>query len=249
MSAWFGQRKVLDRVSIDVPAGQVTALIGPSGCGKSTFLRILNRMHELVPGAALAGRSTRRGGHLRPRAPAHRRPPGDRHGLPEAQPVPRDVHPGQRARRPEPGRRQDQGSPRRGARRGVADPARLRAEVRDRLRQPGSALCPAASSSACIARSLAVRQRVLLMDEPCRPRPTSTRVVEETIREIGSPGDDRDRHPQHAVQAARRLRIAARSSLAAHGTPGVIVEQGPTDVIFDNPQNSCTADYVNGRFG
>ena len=55
VSAWFGQRKVLDRVSIDMPAGQVTALIGPSGCGKSTFLRILNRMHELVPGAALAG--------------------------------------------------------------------------------------------------------------------------------------------------------------------------------------------------
>jgi phosphate transport system ATP-binding protein len=55
VSAWFGQRKVLDRVSIDLPAGQVTALIGPSGCGKSTFLRILNRMHELVPGAALAG--------------------------------------------------------------------------------------------------------------------------------------------------------------------------------------------------
>ena len=55
VSAWFGRRKVLDRVSLDMPAGQVTALIGPSGCGKSTFLRILNRMHELVPGAALAG--------------------------------------------------------------------------------------------------------------------------------------------------------------------------------------------------
>ena len=55
VSAWFGDRKVLDRVSLDMPAGQVTALIGPSGCGKSTFLRILNRMHELVPGAALAG--------------------------------------------------------------------------------------------------------------------------------------------------------------------------------------------------
>ena len=100
ISRWFGDHKVLDRVSLTMPAGEITALIGPSGCGKSTFLRILNRMHELVP-VGPAGRrgAARRRGHLRPRQAAHRRPPRDRHGLPEAEPVPGDVDPRQRARR------------------------------------------------------------------------------------------------------------------------------------------------------
>ncbi len=99
ISAWFGDRKVLDRVSLSMPAGQVTALIGPSGCGKSTFLRILNRMHELIPSASLAGEVLLgRSGHLRARAPADRRPPADRHGVPEAEPVPGHVDLRQRRR-------------------------------------------------------------------------------------------------------------------------------------------------------
>ena len=125
VSAWFGKRKVLDRVSIDMPAGQVTALIGPSGCGKSTFLRILNRMHELVPGAALAGEVRLDGQDIYDRrAPADRRPQGDRDGLPEAQPVPGDVDPRQRAGRSAPHRGQGrEGRPGR-AGRGVPDPRR-----------------------------------------------------------------------------------------------------------------------------
>ena len=77
VSAWFGEHQVLEDVSLTMPAGAVTALIGPSGCGKSTFLRILNRMHELVPGASLGGRgAARRRGHLRRRAPARSRAAG-----------------------------------------------------------------------------------------------------------------------------------------------------------------------------
>ena len=92
ITAWFGDHKVLDRVSLTMPAGQVTALIGPSGCGKSTFLRILNRMHELIPSASLAGEVLLDGDDIYDAvAPAHRRPPADRHGVPEAEPVPGDV--------------------------------------------------------------------------------------------------------------------------------------------------------------
>ena len=84
VSAWFGDHQVLNDVTLTMPAGKVTALIGPSGCGKSTFLRILNRMHELVPGGQPGRRgAARRRGHLRPRAPADREPTAHRHGLPE----------------------------------------------------------------------------------------------------------------------------------------------------------------------
>ena len=102
ITAWFGSHKVLDRVSLTMPAGGITALIGPSGCGKSTFLRILNRMHELVPSAALAGEVLLDGEDIYdPREEADRRAPRDRDGLPEAEPVPGHVDPGERARRPQ----------------------------------------------------------------------------------------------------------------------------------------------------
>ena len=98
VSAWFGEHKVLHRVNLEMQANQVTSLIGPSGCGKSTFLRILNRMHELVPSASLVGNgSHRRHRHLPVGPPHHRHPAPDRHGVPEAESVPGDV--GRRERR------------------------------------------------------------------------------------------------------------------------------------------------------
>ena len=107
ITAWFGDHMVLDQVSLTMPAGQVTALIGPSGCGKSTFLRILNRMHQLIPGAALAGEVLLDGvRYLRPVAAADPRAAAHRHGIPEAQPVPRDVHLRQRRGRAEAHRHQ-----------------------------------------------------------------------------------------------------------------------------------------------
>ena len=99
VSAWFGAHKVLERVSLNMPPGRVTALIGPSGCGKSTFLRILNRMHEMVPAAALARRGAARTARTSTTgASGFRDPTADRHGVPEAEPLPRDVH--LRQRRP-----------------------------------------------------------------------------------------------------------------------------------------------------
>ena len=102
VSAWFGDLHVLDRVSLLMEAGEVTALIGPSGCGKSTFLRILNRMHEMTPSAAMAGEVLLDGEDIYdPKRAVYRGPPQHRHGLPEAQPVPGDVDLRQRARGPQ----------------------------------------------------------------------------------------------------------------------------------------------------
>ena len=187
VSAWFGDHHVLNDVDLRMEAGQVTALIGPSGCGKSTFLRILNRMHELVPGATLAGQVLLDGEDIYdPARRPDREPPPDRDGLPEGQPVPDHVGLRQRARRPEAHRPQDPGK-------GGADDlveqslrsAGLWDEVKDRLGTPGSSLSGGQQQRLCIARALAVRPDVLLMDEPCSALdPTSTRRVEETIRAI-----------------------------------------------------------------
>ncbi|RZI80549.1 MAG: ATP-binding cassette domain-containing protein, partial [Microbacterium sp.] len=167
-SAWFGQRKVLDRVSLDVPAGQVTALIGPSGCGKSTFLRILNRMHELVPGAQLAGEVRLDGEDIYD--PARKVTDARRSiGMVFQKPNPfpamtiyDNVLAGLHLTGVKAGRSE---------RDYLVETSLVRAglwtEVRDRLKQPGSALSGGQQQRLCIARSLAVNPRVLLMDEPC----------------------------------------------------------------------------------
>src|SRR4051812_24651428 len=126
--------------------------------------------------------------------------------------------------------------------------AGLWTEVKDRLQQPGSALSGGQQQRLCIARSLAVRPRVLLMDEPCCALdPTSTRVVEETIRTIAQ--DVTIVIVTHNMQQAARVSERCAFFLAENGSPGVIVEHGPTDAVFSAPRDARTADYVNGRFG
>jgi phosphate transport system ATP-binding protein len=121
-------------------------------------------------------------------------------------------------------------------------------EVRDRLHQPGAALSGGQQQRLCIARALAVRPRVLLMDEPCSALdPTSTRVVEETIKHIA--GDLTIVIVTHNMQQASRVSDRCAFFLAEHGTPGVIVEHGPTGALFAAPRDPRTADYVEGRFG
>jgi phosphate transport system ATP-binding protein len=121
-------------------------------------------------------------------------------------------------------------------------------EVRDRLRQPGGALSGGQQQRLCIARSLAVRPRVLLMDEPCSALdPTSTRRIEETIADLGD--EVTIVIVTHNMQQAARVSHECAFFLAEHGTPGVIVEHGPTETMFHHPQDPRTLDYVNGRFG
>ena len=121
-------------------------------------------------------------------------------------------------------------------------------EVRDRLRQPGGGLSGGQQQRLCIARALAIRPRVLLMDEPCSALdPTSTRRIEQTIRELVS--EVTIVIVTHNMQQAVRVSDQCAFFLAEQGTPGVIVEHGPTPAMFGEPQDQRTDDYVNGRFG
>ncbi|GAA5184626.1 phosphate ABC transporter ATP-binding protein [Rugosimonospora acidiphila] len=249
ISAWFGDHQVLDRVSLTMAAGQVTALIGPSGCGKSTFLRILNRMHELVPSASLAGEVLLDGADIydpERRLTDARRQVGMVFQKPNPFPamsIYDNVVAGLRLTGQKASRAQKDI---------LVEECLIKAglwrEVRDRLRQPGGALSGGQQQRLCIARSLAIRPRVLLMDEPCSALdPTSTRVIEETIQELVA--EVTIVIVTHNMQQAQRISDQCAFFLAEQGTPGYIVEHGATDAMFDSPQDPRTADYVHGRFG
>ena len=247
VSAWFGSNKVLDRVTLDMNAGSVTALIGPSGCGKSTFLRILNRMHELVPSASMAGEVFLDGVDIYSagqRVTETRRRVGMVFQKPNPFPamsIYENVVAGLRLS----GKKVVDAD-------GVVEHCLMRAglwnEVRNRLDENGGALSGGQQQRLCIARSLAVEPEVLLMDEPCSALdPTSTRRIEQTIAEIGS--EVTIVIVTHNMQQAQRVSDYCAFFLAAEGTPGHIVEAGPTKTIFTSPQDTRTLDYVSGRFG
>ena len=247
VSAWFGERQILEDIDLVMPANTVTAIIGPSGCGKSTFLRVLNRMHELVPGASLAGEVLLDGVDVYGRT---------------VRPSTTRLHVGMVFQKPNPFPtmtiRQNVLSGLKLA--GIKHPdhdalveqsltrAGLWTEVKDRLDSLGGALSGGQQQRLCIARSLAVGPRVLLMDEPCSALdPSSTRRIEETIREIG--------HEVTIVIVTHNMHQAARVSdttaffLGDHGQPGGIVECGPTAELFSTPNDPRTEDYIQGRFG
>jgi phosphate transport system ATP-binding protein len=249
ITAWFGDHMVLEHVSLTMSAGHVTALIGPSGCGKSTFLRILNRMHQLVPGAALAGEVLLDGVDIYD--PSQRLTEARRQiGMVFQKPNPfpamsiyDNVLAGLKLTGVKASRTNKDDL--------VVEcltKAGLWREVRDRLRQPGGALSGGQQQRLCIARSLAVRPRVLLMDEPCSALdPTSTRVIEETMADLVK--EVTIVIVTHNMQQAQRVSDQCAFFLAEQGTPGYIVEHGPTEAMFESPQDPRTADYVHGRFG
>ena len=249
ISAWFGDHLVLDRVSLTMPAGVVTSLIGPSGCGKSTFLRILNRMHELVPTASLAGEVLLDGVDI---YDAKRKLVDARKsiGMVFQKPNPFPAMSiydnviaglkltGVRASRDEKDALVESSLTKAG----------LWREVKDRLRAPGGGLSGGQQQRLCIARSLAVMPQVLLMDEPCSALdPTSTRVIEETMLELAQ--EVTIVIVTHNMQQAQRVSQQCAFFLASQGKPGVIVEHGDTEMMFSSPQDARTFDYVNGRFG
>jgi len=249
ISAWFGTHQVLDRVSLEMEARKVTALIGPSGCGKSTFLRILNRMHELIPSASLAGDVLLDGDDIY----------DPRRKLTEAR-----RHIGMVFQKPNPFPTMSiydnvlAGLRLTGERRSQDDKdalvhdclmkAGLWKEVEQRLRQPGGALSGGQQQRLCIARALAIQPRVLLMDEPCSALdPTSTRRIEQTIEELRT--EVTIVIVTHNMQQAQRVSDYTAFFLAEQGAPGYIIEHGSTDAMFDSPQDPRTMDYVHGRFG
>ncbi|HEX9032259.1 MAG TPA: phosphate ABC transporter ATP-binding protein [Streptosporangiaceae bacterium] len=247
VSAWFGDRKVLDRVSLTMNPGTVTALIGPSGCGKSTFLRVLNRMHEMVRGASLAGQvlldSTDIYDHAQRPTEVRRRI-----GMVFQKPNPfpaMSVYDNVASGLKLAGIKVSDKD-------GLVETSLRRAglwhEVHRRLRAPGASLSGGQQQRLCIARALAVSPDVLLMDEPCSALdPTSTRRIEDTIAEL------RDQVTivivTHNMQQAARVSTECAFFLATEQAPGHIVEAGPTEQVFGAPADPRTADYVHGRFG
>ena len=244
--AWFGKKHVLEDISMDFFSGTVTALIGPSGCGKSTFIRILNRMHEFIPTAALAGEVLLDGKDVY-------EPGVDvtkirlRVGMVFQKPNPfpsmtikENVLSGLRLAQIKIENADE-----------LLESCLRRAglwdEVKDRLNEYGGALSGGQQQRLCIARSLAVNPQVLLMDEPCSALdPGSTLRIEETVRELSA--------SMSIVIVTHNMQQAARVSdytgfLLSDGGPGRLIESGTTEEIFTNPKQKRTEDYVSGRFG
>jgi phosphate transport system ATP-binding protein len=255
VSAWFGQRLVLDSISLDMPARTVTSLIGPSGCGKSTFLRILNRMHELVSGATLAGEVLlmAEGKEAVDVYDADQRTTDTRRriGMVFQKPNPfpamsiaGNVLSGLKLSGLDGGSKADRSA--------LVEECLTRAglwnEVRNRLSDAGGGLSGGQQQRLCIARSLAVRPEILLMDEPCSALdPTSTRRIEETILDLAR--DVTVVIVTHNMQQAQRVSSRCAFFLAAEDSPGRVIEAGGTEQVFGAPVDARTADYVGGRFG
>lgn len=241
LSVWYGDTHVLHDVSLALPAQQVTAIIGPSGCGKSTFIRCLNRLHELTPGAHLQGTILLDDTDIIYLEPVVLR---QRVGMvfQRATPFPtmsifENVVAGLRL----------QGIRGRARLEEVAHDCLQRAalweEVKDKLDAPGVSLSGGQQQRLCIARALAIEPEVLLMDEPCSALdPIATTRIEELIHEL--------RAHYTIVIVTHNMQQAARvSDSTAFLLMGDLVEFGPTKQIFTNPKDHRTEEYLTGRFG
>ena len=250
LNVYYGDFLAVQDVSLQIPARSVTAFIGPSGCGKSTLLRTLNRMHEVVPGARVEGSVRLDGEDLYGRGvdPVRVR---SRVGMVFQRPNPfptlsiRDnVLAGVKLN--------SRRLPRAQADELVESSLRsanLWEEVRDRLDKPGAGLSGGQQQRLCIARTIAVKPEVILMDEPCSALdPISTLAVEDLIHEL--------KEEYTVVIVTHNMQQAARVSdrtafftIAGTGQPGRLIEYAPTQEIFNNPREQSTEDYVSGRFG
>jgi len=244
--AWFGSKHVLEDISMEFPRGTVTALIGPSGCGKSTFIRTLNRMHEFIPTAALAGEVLLDGKDIyQPGVDVTkiRLQVGMVFQKPNPFPsmtIKENVLSGLKLAQIKINNADE-----------LLESCLVRSglwdEVKDRLNEYGGALSGGQQQRLCIARSLAVNPQVLLMDEPCSALdPGSTLRIEGTIAELSK--------SISIVIVTHNMQQAARVSdytgfFLSDGGPGRLIEVGSTSDIFSNPKEKRTEDYVSGRFG
>jgi phosphate transport system ATP-binding protein len=243
MSIWYGEKRAIDNVTLDVASNAVTAIIGPSGCGKSTFLRALNRMHEVVPHTRVEGKVLFNGEDI---YTAHIDPVMIRRRIgmvfQKSNPFPtmsiaENVLVGLKLN-------------------GVRDRAFLRErleqslrmaalwdEVKDDLHKAGTSLSGGQQQRLCIARALAVGPEVILMDEPCSALdPIATAKIEELIYELKA--------KYTIVTVTHNMQQAGRiSDYTAFFYLGRLIEFGPTRKIFTNPTEKQTEDYITGRFG
>jgi phosphate transport system ATP-binding protein len=243
LSAGFGQKKVLEDVSISFKENTVTAIIGPSGCGKSTFIRCLNRMHEVTPDAWTNG---------------HIMLDGDDILAPSVDPVTVRRRIGMVFQKPNPfptmsiydnvaaGLRLN----------GVKDKKIVAAkveenlkksflwdEIGDRIQESGASISGGQQQRLCIARTLAVEPEVVLMDEPCSALdPIATAKIEELITKL--------KETYTVIVVTHNMQQAARiSDLTGFLYLGRLIEFGPTPEIFQNPHNELTERYISGKFG
>ncbi len=241
VNAWFGVKHVLKDIHMKIKPRQVTAIIGPSGCGKSTFIRCLNRLHEVVPGARMEGQILLDGADIWELDPVMLR---RRVGMvfQKAQPFPTmsifdNVAAGLRLNGT---RNQTQLST-------VVEESLKRAalwdEVKDALDKPGTGLSGGQQQRLCIARALAVNPAILLMDEPCSALdPIATAKIEELILDL--------KKNYTIVIVTHNMQQAARvSDETAFFLLGELIEFGNTKQIFTNPRDKRTEDYITGRFG
>jgi phosphate transport system ATP-binding protein len=244
LSAYFGKVRALDDINLTITANMVTAIIGPSGCGKSTFVRCLNRMHEVVPGARAEGEVLLDGENIY---------------APEVDPVQVRRRIGMVFQKPTPfptmsvqenvaaGLKLNGLSIRRAERDRIVErslrQAALWDEVRDRLHKPGASLSGGQQQRLCVARALAVEPEVILMDEPCSALdPISTARIEELLHELKA--------NYTIVIVTHNMQQAARTSdFTAFLYRGDLIEFGETKQIFTNPGRRETEDYITGRFG
>jgi phosphate transport system ATP-binding protein len=248
LDVWYGPFRAVRNVSFVIPPRAVTAIIGPSGCGKSTFLRTLNRMHELTPGARVAGHVTLDGVDI------YRQ---------DVDPVQLRRVVGMVFQRPNPfptmsiydnvasGLRLT-GRHKRNDLDDVVERSLRRSalwdEVKDKLRQPGTSLSGGQQQRLCIARALAVDPEVILMDEPASALdPIATLRIEDLIAEL------RETYTivivTHNMQQASRVSDRTAFFTMGEDRAGYLVEVGETVRIFTNPREQLTEDYISGRFG
>ncbi|ACZ31967.1 phosphate ABC transporter, ATPase subunit [Xylanimonas cellulosilytica DSM 15894] len=250
LNIYYGDFLAVEGVTMSIDPRSVTAFIGPSGCGKSTFLRSINRMHEVIPGAYVKGEILMEGVDL--------------YGS-DVDPVAVRRNIGMVFQRPNPfptmsirdnvlaGVKLNNKKISRSAADELVESslrgANLWNEVKDRLDKPGSGLSGGQQQRLCIARAIAVKPQVLLMDEPCSALdPISTLAIEDLIQDLKS---------EYTIvivthnmqQAARVSDKTAFFNIAGTGKPGRLIEMDDTPVMFSTPREKSTEDYVSGRFG
>ncbi len=250
LNVYYGKFKAVEDITLTIEPRSVTAIIGPSGCGKSTFLRTLNRMHEVIPGARVEGEVLIDGNNLY---------------APGVDPVLVRRQVGMVFQRPNPfptmsirdnvlagvklnNRRISKSEANDLIERSLQG-ANLWNEVKDRLAMPGSGLSGGQQQRLCIARAIAVSPEVILMDEPCSALdPISTLAIEDLIEEL------KQNYTivivTHNMQQASRVSDrTAFFNIAGSGKPGRLIEYDDTNTIFSRPSEQATEDYVSGKFG
>ena len=243
LSAYYGNTLAVNKISLSIKTNRVTAIIGPSGCGKSTFIRCLNRMHEVTPGARVEGQVLLDGQDLYGLGvdPVDvRRRVGMVFQKPNVFPS-MSIHDNVAAGYKLNGVRD---------RRLIAEKvekslknAALWEEVKDDLQKPGTSLSGGQQQRLCIARALAVDPEVLLMDEPCSALdPIATAKIEELIHEL--------KDTVTIMIVTHNMQQAARASdYTAFFYVGELIEFGETGILFTTPRVRQTEDYITGRFG